>query len=75
MLFVRVYSLQRTVVRVQGPPGDVEKGQVPTDQGMPEGTPSSVEEAEGELKESVEDHAEHTQEGDPDAQQSEKTEV
>ncbi|KZP12598.1 MFS general substrate transporter [Athelia psychrophila] len=74
VLFVRAYSLQRTVVR-QGPPGDVEKGQVPADQDVPEGTPSSAEEGEGETKESVEEHAEHTQEGDPDAPKSEKTEV
>lgn len=75
-LFVRAYSLQRTIVHGQGPPlGDVEKGQVPADQDMPEGTPSSAEEADGETKESVDDQAEHTQEGDPDAYNSEKTEV
>lgn len=75
VLFVRAYSLQRTVVRGQGPSGDVEKGQVPADQSMPESTPPSAEEAEDEAKGSVEGNTEHTQEGDPDAQKPEKTEV
>lgn len=42
---------------------------------MSEGTPSSAEEAEDETKGSVEDHIEHTQEGDPDARKFEKMEV
>lgn len=77
MLFIRAYSLQRTIVRGagQGPPSDVEKSTVPADAGLPEGTPSAADETQGEMNELGEANTEYTQEGDPDMPKFEKTEV
>ncbi|KAF7973419.1 hypothetical protein HWV62_15227 [Athelia sp. TMB] len=77
MLFLRHYSLQRTTVQGAGTKGagagDVEK-QVPRDEPMPEGT-LSADDFDGEELKGAEEQTERTQEGDPETQKTEKTEV